>query len=189
MALSQDIADTMALMSVTDRTTRCTETKRASRGLWVSIRASRVVVLLTLVSLLASCARTQDAGGPDTSSDSSWSLSVEDSIALAEDDKHVAPPEQFQIAQTLRITEAGPVPSTLVVIRDRELMIRNETSSSQTLVFVNADVDSNGGRTLGPIEPGGEMIYVPGVPISMAYTIDGEGVDGTLQVDTGEFEG
>lgn len=120
----------------------------------------------------------------------SWSLSTEDSIALAEDDKYVTPADEFQIGQTLTLTDAGPVPRTLVVIRERELTIRNDGAAPRTLTFVNASVDGGDQRTLGPIDPGASMTYVPTVPISMAYDLDGDGaVDGTLQVDTGEFSG
>ncbi len=112
-----------------------------------------------------------------------------DSIALAEDDKLVSPREQFQIGQTLRLTDAGPVPSTLVVIRNRELTIRNESSTTKSLRFLNAAVDETGRRELGPIEPGGQISYVPQLPISMAYSLGGDEIAGMLQVDTGDFEG
>jgi len=102
-------------------------------------------------------------------------------------DKYVAPPEQYKIGQTLLITAKGPSPSTLVVIRDRELTIRNDTDIPQMLTFVNSDVDDKGNTSLGPIAPGEQLVYKPPFPISMVYTVDGDGIDGTLQVDTGEF--
>jgi hypothetical protein len=116
--------------------------------------------------------------------------SPEDSIALAEDDKGVSPPEEFQIAQTLRLTDAGPVPLTLVVIQNRELTITNETAQPQTLNFVNAQVDDTGATSLGPIAPGADLVYVPPLPASMAYNLTGgTEVQARLQVDTGDFEG
>jgi len=158
------------------------------------VRSGAVTAMaLSLVLAAGACAGEQadaSSGSPSSASSvvaPSWSLSTEDSIAMAEDDKYVAPPEQYKIGQTLLITAKGPSPSTLVVIRDRELTIRNDTDIPQMLTFVNSDVDDKGNTSLGPIAPGEQLVYKPPFPISMVYTVDGDGIDGTLQVDTGEF--
>jgi len=158
------------------------------------VRSGAVTAMaLSLVLAAGACAgeqATASSGSPSSASSvvaPAWSLSTEDSIAMAEDDKYVAPPEQYKIGQTLLITAKGPSPSTLVVIRDRELTIRNDTDIPQMLTFVNSVVDDKGNTSLGPIAPGEQLVYKPPFPISMVYTVDGDGIDGTLQVDTGEF--
>jgi hypothetical protein len=159
-------------------------------------KSTRVLlVLAALLALAAACSSESGAEGCEAdgscpSEVTEATISPEDSIALAEDDKYVSPPEEFQISQTLRITDAGPVPRLLVVIQNRDMTIRNETSQPQTLHFVNAEVDAQGATTIGPIAPGAQTTYAPPVPISMAYNLDG-GTEARafLQVDVGDFGG
>lgn len=178
--------------------TRCAGSMRAMHRRTIRLGAGAAVVAVLALTGCSESAEEPAAQAPvcDPSEDPSCpaspelTVSPEDSIALAEDDKGVSPPEEFQIAQTLKLTDSGPVPLTLVVIQNRELRIRNETDQEQTLHFVNAQVDDTGATTLGPIAAGAELVYTPTVPISMAYNLDGsDQVTARLQVDTGAFDG
>jgi hypothetical protein len=160
-----------------------------------AMKSTRVLLAVAVLVVAAACSNESDAKGCEAdgscpSAVTEATNSPEDSIALAEDDKQVSPAEEFQISQTLRITDAGPAPRTLVVIQNRDVTIRNETAQPQTLHFLNAPVDEQGATTIGPIDPGAQAVYTPPLPISMAYNLDGGAeVQATLQVDVGDFTG
>jgi hypothetical protein len=156
-------------------------------------RISHIAILMSSIALMAgvvvACSSSDDtrSADPTPTDTTEWSMSTEDSIALALEDELVTPKDQLEIGQELHLTDAGPTPSTLIAIQKRDLTIVNDTDEPQTLHFLNAEVDDQGGRTIGPIPPGAKRTFVPPFPISMTYNLTGgDEVAGTLQIDTGE---
>jgi hypothetical protein len=148
---------------------------------------------VALGSLAVSCSSGDDSSESTatTNDPTAVSLSPEESIALEEELELTTPEDEFQIGQTLRLTDAGPTPSTLVVIVDRELTVRNDSSQPQTMTFAS-DIDAEGRTSVGPLAPGEETIVVPFRPVSMAYRLGTDPaaeIAGVLQVDTGDFDG
>jgi len=171
---------------------------RVRRYRTLATLATLAVGLFVLVPVLVSCSDGDDAIATSTDATAD---AVEEAKMLAEleasraTDERIAAENsmepddtQFTFGQELVLTDAGPVPATLVVIVDEELVIRNDGSVPIALRFRNGTVGADELAQTPAIEPGSTFAITPTRAVSVRYEYLGnEAVTGNLQIDTGDF--
>jgi hypothetical protein len=96
-------------------------------------------------------------------------------------------PSQFAFGREFVVRDTGIVPAQLVTIADRDVTIRNESSSPAVVVFTNGPADDRGVTRSDPIPPGGAWAFRPARPISLVFELEGQpDKRAALQVDVAE---
>lgn len=94
-------------------------------------------------------------------------------------------PDAFAFGQEIRIREGSIAPAQLVAIKGNDVVVVNETSEPQELVFTNWSL-ADGSTTTGPIPPGGSWTFQPVTVASIAFALAADDtITGRLQVDAG----
>lgn len=98
--------------------------------------------------------------------------------------------DRFAFGQELVLGDRGPRPATLVAIVDEELVLRNERATPVVVRFTNGTVGAQELTETPPIEPGGTFAITPTRAVSIRYQYaDAPEITGSIQVDTGQFQG